>query len=131
GAGARPDPVLQAHQHPACHECASCHPRGVDGGPAGWLSALERRRGAAVRTTTRNHDMKRLGVIGLSTRLRRMLQEIDKFATRAKPVAAIVPAEERIRAPHPEVVEGVTIHDYVDRLLNEAGLDGVLIGTNC
>ena len=75
--------------------------------------------------------MKRLGVIGLGKRIRWMLQEIDKFATGAKLVAAIDPAEESIRARHPEVVEGVTFYDDVDRMLDEAGLDGVLIGTNC
>ncbi|HLU34507.1 MAG TPA: Gfo/Idh/MocA family oxidoreductase, partial [Thermomicrobiales bacterium] len=75
--------------------------------------------------------MKRLGVIGLGKRIRWILQEIDKFATGAKLVAAIDPAEESIRARHPEVVEGVTFYDDVDRMLDEAGLDGVLIGTNC
>lgn len=75
--------------------------------------------------------MKRLGVIGLGSRIRWMLKEIDKFGTGAKVVAAIDPAEEQIRARHPEVVEGVTFYDDVDRMLDEASLDGVLIGTQC
>jgi predicted dehydrogenase len=75
--------------------------------------------------------MKRLGVIGLGKRIQWMLKEIDRFGTGAKVVAAIDPAEDAIRAKHPEVVEGVTFYDDVDTMLDEAGLDGVLIGTTC
>jgi predicted dehydrogenase len=75
--------------------------------------------------------MKRLGVIGLGSRIRWMLKEIDTFGTGAKVVAAIDPAEDTIRARHPEVVEGVTFYDDVDAMLDEANLDGVLIGTQC
>lgn len=75
--------------------------------------------------------MKRLGVIGLGSRIRWMLKEIDTFGTGAKVVAAIDPAEQKIRARHPEAVEGVVFYDDVDTMLDEAGLDGVLIGTQC
>jgi predicted dehydrogenase len=75
--------------------------------------------------------MKRLGVIGYGGRIRHMLREIDLFATGAKVVAVIDPAEAALRAKFAEQLEGVTFYDDVDRMLDEAGVDGVLIGTQC
>jgi len=75
--------------------------------------------------------MKRLGVIGYGARIRGMLQTIDKFGTDATVVAAIDPAESTLRVRFPERLEAVTFYDDVDAMLDQAGLDGVLIGTNC
>src|SRR5690606_27094514 len=75
--------------------------------------------------------MKRLGVIGYGARIRHMLGTIDKFGTDATVVAVVDPAETALRLRFPEKLEAVTFYDDVDRMLDEAGLDGVLIGTNC
>ncbi len=75
--------------------------------------------------------MKRLGVIGYGARIRHMLGTIDKFGTGATVVAVVDPAETALRLRFPEKLEAVTFYDDVDRMLDEAGLDGVLIGTNC
>jgi predicted dehydrogenase len=75
--------------------------------------------------------MKRLGVIGYGGRIRHMLQEIDLFDTGATVVAVIDPAEERLRERFPEQLKDVTFYDDVDRMLDESGVDGVLIGTQC
>lgn len=75
--------------------------------------------------------MKRLGVIGYGGRMRHMLHEIDLYNTDATVVAVIDPAEEALRGRFAEQLEGVTFYDDVDRMLDEAGLDGVLIGTQC
>lgn len=74
---------------------------------------------------------KRLGVIGFGGRIRHMLQEIDLFDTGAKVVAVVDPAEDRLRERFPDKLQGVTFYDDVDRMLDEAGVDGVLIGTQC
>lgn len=75
--------------------------------------------------------MKRLGVIGYGGRIRHMLGEIDTFRTDATVVAVIDPAEAALREKFPEALEGVTFYDDVEAMLDEAALDGVLIGTNC
>lgn len=75
--------------------------------------------------------MKRLGVIGYGARIRGMLKTIDKFGTDATVVAAIDPAESTLRTRFPEQLEYVTFYDDVDTMLDQANLDGVLIGTNC
>jgi len=74
---------------------------------------------------------KRLGVIGFGGRIRHMLQEIDLFDTGAKVVAVVDPAEDRLRERFPDKLQGLTFYDDVDRMLDEAGVDGVLIGTQC
>ncbi len=74
---------------------------------------------------------KRLGVIGYGGRIRHMLHEIDLFDSGAKVVAVIDPAEAQLREKFPEQLEGVTFYDDVDRMLDEAEVDGVLIGTQC
>jgi predicted dehydrogenase len=75
--------------------------------------------------------MKRLGVIGYGGRIRHMLATIDKFGTDATVVAVIDPAEAALRKQFPEKLEGVTFFEDIDVMLDQAGLDGVLIGTNC
>ncbi len=75
--------------------------------------------------------MKRLGVIGYGGRIRGMLATIGKFGTDATVVAAIDPAESTLRTRFPEQLEYVTFYDDVDTMLDQANLDGVLIGTNC
>lgn len=75
--------------------------------------------------------MKRLGVIGYGGRIRHMLGEIDRYNTGATVVAVIDPAEERLRQQFAEKLENVTFYDDVDRMLDEAEVDGVLIGTQC
>ena len=75
--------------------------------------------------------MKRLGVIGYGSRIRHMLNTIDTFGTDATVVAVVDPAETALRLRFPEKLEQVTFYDDVDRMLDEANLDGVLIGTNC
>lgn len=75
--------------------------------------------------------MKRLGVIGFGGRIRSMLKTIDTFGTDARVVAVIDPAEETLRARFPERLEGVTFYADADTMLDQAELDGVLIGTNC
>jgi len=75
--------------------------------------------------------MKRLGVIGYGGRIRHMLDTIDMYGTDATVVAVIDPAEQALRARFPEKLANVTFYEDVDRMLAEAELDGVLIGTNC
>ncbi len=75
--------------------------------------------------------MKRLGVIGYGGRIRHMLGEIDRYDTGATVVAIIDPAEARLREQFPEQLENITFYDDVDRMLDEAEVDGVLIGTQC
>jgi predicted dehydrogenase len=75
--------------------------------------------------------MKRLGVIGYGGRIRHMLKTIDTFNTDATVVAAIDPAEATLRERFPEQLQNVTFYEDVDTMLDEAALDGVLIGTNC
>lgn len=74
---------------------------------------------------------KRLGVVGYGQRIRRMLAEIDKFDTGATVVAVVDPAEARLRERFPEALAGVTFYPDVDALLDQADVDGVLIGTHC
>jgi predicted dehydrogenase len=75
--------------------------------------------------------MKRLAVIGYGGRIRHMLKTIDTFNTGATVVAVIDPAEAVLRERFPEQLKDVTFYEDVDTMLDEAGLDGVLIGTNC
>ncbi|MBA2246914.1 MAG: Gfo/Idh/MocA family oxidoreductase, partial [Chloroflexia bacterium] len=75
--------------------------------------------------------MKRLGVIGYGGRIRHMLDEIATFGTDATLVAVVDPAEARLRIRFPDRLQDVTFYDDVDRMLDEAALDGVMIGTNC
>jgi len=74
---------------------------------------------------------KRLGVIGYGGRIRHMLNEIDKFDTGAQVVAVVDPAEVRLRERFPEQLANATFYPDVDALLDQAGVDGVLIGTQC
>jgi predicted dehydrogenase len=60
-----------------------------------------------------------------------MLATIDKFGTDATVVAAIDPAETALRARFPEKLEHVTFYNDAPTMLDQAGLDGLLIGTNC
>ncbi len=75
--------------------------------------------------------MKRLGVIGYGGRIRHMLGTIDTIGTDATLVAAVDPAEAKLRIRFPDKLQHVTFYDDVDRMLDEAALDGVLIGTQC
>lgn len=75
--------------------------------------------------------MKRLGVIGYGGRIRHMLDTIDLFNTGATVVAVIDPAEATLRERFPEKLADVTFYEDVDSMLDQAELDGVLIGTQC
>lgn len=46
-------------------------------------------------------------------------------------VAVIDPAEAQLKEQFPEALEDVTFYEDVDTMLDEAGVDGVLIGTQC
>lgn len=75
--------------------------------------------------------MKRLLAIGLGSRIRWMLGQIDAFGTDATLVAAVDPNQVWISEKYPELVEGVTFYEDVDTALDQAEPDGVLIGTTC
>jgi predicted dehydrogenase len=60
-----------------------------------------------------------------------MLKTIDAFGTDATVVAVVDPAETSLRERFSEKLSGVVFYGDVDAMLDEAGLDGVLIGTNC
>src|SRR5262245_41119104 len=75
--------------------------------------------------------MSRLGVIGYGKRMCHLLTAIERFNSGAAVVAVVDPREAALRAAHPESLAGVVFYDDVDRMLDEANLDGVLIGTRC
>jgi predicted dehydrogenase len=75
--------------------------------------------------------MSRLGVIGYGRRMRHLLKTIDRFSSGAEVVAVLDPLERALREQFPEALAGVTFYDDVDRMLDEASVDGVLIGTRC
>ena len=75
--------------------------------------------------------MARLGVIGYGRRMRHMLDVIGRFNAGTEVVAIVDPAAEQLRREVPSELAGVSFYDDADRLLDEADLDGVLIGTRC
>ena len=75
--------------------------------------------------------MKRIGVIGYGARIRSMLETIDRFGTDATVVAVVDPAEMSLKVRFPEQLADVAFFSDVDRMLDTADLDGVIIGTSC
>ncbi len=75
--------------------------------------------------------MIRLGVIGYGRRLRWMLDVIGRHNPDAAVVAVVDPQADVLRAAYPGPLGGATFYDDAGRMLDEAGLDGVLIGTRC
>ncbi|MFN8539146.1 MAG: Gfo/Idh/MocA family oxidoreductase [Thermomicrobiales bacterium] len=75
--------------------------------------------------------MIRLGVIGFGRRMRHMVGVVGKFRAGAQVVALVDPRAEALRAEFPTALEGATAYPDVDRMLDEANLDGVMIGTRC
>ncbi|MGH2561308.1 MAG: Gfo/Idh/MocA family protein [Thermomicrobiales bacterium] len=75
--------------------------------------------------------MIRLGVIGYGRRIRHVLATIERFNAGTRLVAAVDPQAEELRAACPDALADATFYDDVDRMLDEAALDGVLIGTRC
>ena len=75
--------------------------------------------------------MIRLGVIGYGRRMRRMLESIDRLGAGATVVAVVDPDEVALRTAYPGPLGSAVFYDDLDRMLDEAALDGVLIGTRC
>lgn len=75
--------------------------------------------------------MIRLGVIGYGRRMRSVLAMIDRFKAGTKVVAVVDPHAEALRKESPDALADAKLYDDVDRMLDDAGLDGVLIGTRC
>ncbi len=75
--------------------------------------------------------MIRLGVIGYGTRMRWVLDTIDRVGSDAMVTALVDPQADALRAAYPSPLRSAAIYEHVDRMLDEADLDGVLIGTRC
>ena len=75
--------------------------------------------------------MIRLGVIGYGRRIRLLLDLIARYADDATVVAVVDPQAAALRVAYPGRLGAVTFYDDVDRMLDGADLDGVLIGTRC
>ena len=75
--------------------------------------------------------MIRLGAIGYGRRLRWVLETIARHAGDATVVAVVDPQADALRAAYPGPLGAATFYADVDRMLDEAALDGVLIGTRC
>ena len=75
--------------------------------------------------------MIRLGVIGYGRRIRWVLDLIARYAHDATVVAVVDPQAAALRVAYPGPLGAATFYDDVDRMLDEADLDGVLIGTRC
>jgi predicted dehydrogenase len=75
--------------------------------------------------------MIRLGVIGFGRRMRHMVSVIDRFNAGTRIVALLDPNADALRAEFPDTLAHATIYDDVERMLDEGGVDGVLIGTRC
>lgn len=75
--------------------------------------------------------MIRLGVIGYGRRMRHVLATIDRFNAGTKVVAVVDPRAVALRQEFPNELAGAVCYDDAERMLDDAGLDGVLIGTRC
>ena len=75
--------------------------------------------------------MVRLGVIGYGRRLRRVLEVIAEVDPGARVVALVDPRAAALREAYPDHLGSASFYDDVDRMLDEADVDGVLIGTRC
>jgi predicted dehydrogenase len=63
--------------------------------------------------------------------MRSVLGTLDKFKADARVVALLDPRAEEYRAAYPEALADARIFADADLLLDDGGLDGVLIGTRC
>lgn len=75
--------------------------------------------------------MIRLGVIGFGRRMRHMVGVVEKFRAGTKLVALVDPRAEALRTEFPDTLGAATAYPDVERMLAEAELDGVMIGTRC
>jgi predicted dehydrogenase len=75
--------------------------------------------------------MKRIGIVGYGSRLRHMVGELERFGRNIGVVAAVDPAEQQLREHFPERMNGVTFYPDTTTMLDEAELDGIMIGTRC
>lgn len=75
--------------------------------------------------------MLRLGIIGYGRRMRSVLGTIDRFAAGTRVVGLVDPRGAELREAFPDGLADATVFPDVDRLLDDGGLDGVLIGTRC
>lgn len=75
--------------------------------------------------------MIKLGVIGYGRRVRSVLSTIDRFNAGTRIVAVVDPLANELRSRFPEELAGTAIYEDADQMLDQAGLDGVLIGTRC
>ena len=75
--------------------------------------------------------MIRLGVIGYGRRMRHVLATLARFKAGTEIVAVVDPRADSLRQVYAEELAGATFYDDATRMLDEARLDGVLIGTRC
>lgn len=75
--------------------------------------------------------MLRLGVIGYGRRMRHLVQTLARFRAGTAVVAAVDPRAEELRRLYPDELQDVTFYDSATTMLDEAALDGVMIGTRC
>lgn len=75
--------------------------------------------------------MIRLGVIGYGRRMRHVLATLARFKAGTEIVAVVDPRADTLRQVYAEELAGATFYENATRMLDEARLDGVLIGTRC
>ncbi len=75
--------------------------------------------------------MMRLGVVGCGRRMRHILATINQFNAGTHVVAIVDPQGAELQAQWPELLAAATLYDNVDAMLDDADLDGALIGTRC
>jgi predicted dehydrogenase len=75
--------------------------------------------------------MIRLGVIGYGRRIRHVLATIELFKAGTQVAAVFDPQAASLKRDYPEALGQATVYDDLDQMLDQSGLDGVLIGTRC
>src|SRR5262245_21052404 len=74
--------------------------------------------------------MIRLGVIGYGSRMRKVIQEIDRYNAGTRIVGLVDPQGPRLKEAYPALSDAVLYPD-ADAMLDTETLDGILIGTRC
>lgn len=75
--------------------------------------------------------MLRLGVIGYGRRIQHVLQTIARFNAGTQVVALVDPAASTLQQQHADTLGAAQIYETAPEMLDQAALDGVLIGTRC